>query len=117
MIIRGLDANHDWLFGKGINDYNSGLAALAENIQTRLLSFLGDCFFAQNDGIDWFNLLGGKNIVAVQLAVSAIILNTEDVTGLQNVVVTLNANRLLTIKYNVQSSLGNLQSSFQYDLT
>ncbi len=57
MIFRQLDANGDWLFGKGINDYAKNEDAVNLNIRTRLLSWVGDCFFALSDGIDWRNRL------------------------------------------------------------
>ena len=78
MIIRSIDGTGDWNFGKGANDYNSGQAAIAELIQVRLLSFLGDCPFDMGAGIAWFQFLGSKNQIALNLAVSAVILNTSD---------------------------------------
>lgn len=61
MIIRNLDANHDWTFGSGLGNYISNDAAIGLNINTRLLSWLNDCFFDMNAGIDWLNRLGSKN--------------------------------------------------------
>lgn len=116
MIVRALDANNDWTFGKGQNDYKSGISAIAQSIQTRLSSFLGDCFFNLNAGIDWFNLLGSKNQTAIQLALSAVILNTENVTGILELSVNLDNNRNITVKYNVQTTLSTLSSTFQYDV-
>lgn len=103
MRVRGIDANGDWLFGKGANDYLTANAAVQQNIATRLRSFLGDCFCDLGAGVDWFNLLGAKNETAVTLAVSAVILNTQDVTGLQQLNVALDAARRLTISYRVQT--------------
>lgn len=116
MIVRGLDANGDWLFGKGKNDYKSGLTAIAQSIKTRLSSFLGDCFFNLGAGLDWFNLLGSKNESAIQLAVATTILNTENVTGILELSVNVDSIRNITIKYNVQTTLGQLSNAFQYDL-
>ena len=66
MIIRKLDANGDWMWGKGAGSFNFGEAAIEENLQTRLLCFLNDAFWALNFGIDWWNLIGGKNPKAEQ---------------------------------------------------
>ena len=75
MIIRGLDSDGDWQWGKGKQSYRYGQDAIAENIQTRLLSFLRDCYFAPGDGIDWFRLLGTKNTLQeILLTVRAVIL-------------------------------------------
>jgi len=109
MRVRAIDADGDWLFGKGVNDYKSGLDAIAQNIQTRLQSFLGDCFFEQTAGIDWFNLLGNKNQLALNLAVSAVILNTENVTGIISLSMSLSSTRELVLQYEVSTSLGTVE--------
>lgn len=82
MIVRSIDGANDWLFGKGKSDYVSANNAISQNIKTRLQSFLGDCFFAADAGIDWFNLMGSKNQLAVELAVRACLLNTEGVVAI-----------------------------------
>lgn len=110
-IVRAIDHTGDWLFGKGRNDYRSKQPAVAQNIETRLRSFLGDCFFDTTAGIDWFTLLGGKNQFAVNLAVSTTILNTADVTGLLQLSVTLSASRNLKITYKVDTNFGVVTSS------
>jgi hypothetical protein len=115
---RALDSNGDWTFGSGINNYLTGNAEIAQNIQTRLQAFLGDCFFDMGSGIDWFNLLGGKNQLALQLAVAAVILNTTNVTGgLQLSLTYLPQTRALSIVYKVQTTYSQLSNTFQYDLS
>src|SRR5271166_3725928 len=101
MIVRALDQNGDWTYGQGQNNYLSGVAAIEQSIQTRLKSFLGNCFFNTSVGIDWFNLLGGKNILAVQLAVSATILNTQGVLAILSLDMNLSSDRNLVITYSV----------------
>lgn len=104
MIVRAIDTNNDWLFGKGRNDYKSNMDAIIQNIKTRLQSFLGDCFFAQGDGIDWFNLLGGKDRLALQLEVTAAILNTDGVTRLNSLSISENrTTRRITLQYYVET--------------
>lgn len=115
MIVRAIDINGDWEFGKGKNDYKRNRDALAQMIQTRLLSFLGDCFFDLAAGIDWFNLLGGKDRTALELAISTTILNTQGVTGLLLLAINETPNRLFTIRYRVQTTLGEIGEIFQYD--
>lgn len=117
MIVRALDSQGDWTYGKGKNDYKSGLLAIAQDIQCRVSSFLGDCFFATNEGIDYFNLLGAKNELALNLAIAATILNTDQVTGILQLGISLNANRLMTVQYRVQTALSlSLEDDFTYDL-
>jgi hypothetical protein len=99
MIVRALDSNHDWTFGKGKNNFYSGLDAVVQSIDTRLHSFLGDCFFSTQDGIDWFHLLGGKNRIAITNAINTTILNTQGVTGVVEISINVDNNRLMTAKY------------------
>lgn len=115
MRVRALDVNHDWTFGTGKNNYLVGNNAIAQNIDTRLLSFLGDCFFDTGAGIDWFNLLGSKNELALNLAITAVILNTVGVTGLLQVSINLDINRNLTVVYRVQTTFSQASGLFQYD--
>lgn len=117
MRVRAIDINGAWLYGKGQNDYLTGNAAVAQNIKTRLLSFLGDCFFDLGAGLDWFNYLGSKDRLAIDLAVSATILNTNGVTGIRQLSITLSpSTRQLSIQYQVQTVFSVLSGSFQYDL-
>lgn len=101
MIVRSLDQNGDWQFGKGKNDYRVNADAVSQNLTTRIRSFLGDCFFALDAGIDWFGLLGAKDKLALQLAVSATILNTPDVLKINSLLIVTDVNRRITITYDV----------------
>lgn len=103
MIVRGLDSQGDWLFGKGKNDYKKDNEAIAQNIKTRLQSFLGDCFFDVGAGLDWFNLLGSKDQTALKLAVSATILNTSGVIKLIEISIDLSKTRVFSLQYEVQT--------------
>lgn len=115
--VRQIDVDHNWLYGKGQNDYVRGNQAIGQNINTRLNSFLGDCFFDLSAGIDWFNLLGEKNQIALNLAISAVILNTQNVTGILQLSVDLGAvTRNLRVAYKVQTTYSTVSNLFQYDL-
>lgn len=103
MRVRATDYRNDWLFGKGQNDYVTGGLAVAQSIRTRLGEVLGDCFFNTAAGLDLFNLLGSKNLLGLNLAIKAIILNTENVTGIIEVLVTVNSARHATLSYKVKS--------------
>lgn len=116
MRVRALDDLHDWTFGKGRNNYKRDVKAVAQNIDTRLNSFLGDCFFDQSAGLDWFNLLGAKDLIALNLAISAVILKTIDVTGLIQLDSDLNATtRRFTVRYVVQTSYSTQTGIFTFD--
>lgn len=83
MIFRALDENHDWRWGKGKADFLTTNEAIGMNIKTRLLSWVGDCFFDQNAGIDWWNRLGSKNQrILLELDLKRIILQSDGVIGI-----------------------------------
>lgn len=113
MIVRALSSTGDWTFGKGLNDYKSANAAVAQTIQTRLNSFLNNCFFDANAGIDWFTLLGGKDTLSLNLAVTAMILNTANVISLNQLYITLDTNRKVTISYTVQTTYSTVTDVVQ----
>lgn len=108
MTVRAIDANNDWTFGKGRNNYRSGIAEVNQNIKTRLQSFVGDCFFAKNDGLDWWGLLGTKQILKMKLQISSTILQTENVEQIFEVTFDVDAQRGLLVQYNVLTSYGVL---------
>lgn len=116
MIIRALDVNGDWTYGSGFNNYLSGNKAVALNIQTRLSAFLGDCFFDTASGINWFYFLGSKDQIGLNLAVSATITNTPNVTGILQLSVSIDVQRKITIIYNVITSFSTLSGQFEYDI-
>ena len=84
MIVRALDANGDWTFGSGKQNYLSALNALKQQIVTRLKSWKGNCFFALQDGVDWNNYLdiGTKNLL--DLDIKRVVLQTGGVLRMRN---------------------------------
>lgn len=106
MIFRGITGINDWTFGKGVNSYFTKDQAIAANIKTSLLFFLNDCFFAMDTGIDWWNLLGGKNPTAkanILLQTRQTIIQCEGVVRINSVDARLDANRRLLISYNIDT--------------
>lgn len=101
MSIRNLDENHDWTFGSGRSNYLNYNAEIGLNIETRLLSFLGDCFFDTDAGIDWFNLLEYNRSAQLQSSVEKTIAQTDGVVKVNNVDILTNADRTLTLQYSV----------------
>ena len=118
MRIRAVDPiTNDWKFGKGQLDYLTGNAAVAQDIKNRCLSFIGDCFFATNAGIDWFNLMGKGTQIQLNLAISAMILGTDNVTGISQYQTNLNpVTRAFRVQYQVQTAFSTtLFGEFSYD--
>jgi len=105
MIFRNLDVNHDWTFGKGLSNYARLNQSIGLNIRTRVLSWLGDCFFAQQEGIDWVNRLGSKNQKKLlEDDLRRIILQTPNVTGIVSFDITFQSgNRAFRADYSVNT--------------
>ena len=57
MIVRELDNNHDWTFGRGFANYLSRSDAIAQCVKTKLLALKKDWFLNRDDGIAWFDYL------------------------------------------------------------
>jgi hypothetical protein len=111
MIIRALDSNGDWTFGNGIGDYKTLIAAIDENIQTRLKEWVGDCFFNQNAGIDWLTRLSSKNQLELLKAdLKRVIATSFGVTAIISFNVT-QVGRHVTASYTCQSIYSNQFSS------
>lgn len=73
----------DFTFGNGIGSYATKDKAIGLNIRTRILSWVNDCFFDINAGIDWINRLGSKNQrTLLEADLRRIILQSTGVTGI-----------------------------------
>ena len=107
MRFRNLTADGDWVFGKGRNSYLKNNEALMMNIKTRLLSFLNDCFFDMEAGIDWWNLLGEKDQKAILVSVQRIVLRSSQVKRIVDLQSHLN-NRRFSITLSVEFANGEI---------
>ncbi len=69
MIIRATTATNDWLFGKGLQDYFINEAAIEANIKSKLLEWVGNCYFNLQAGVDWKNRLdvGQQQALVVEI--------------------------------------------------
>jgi hypothetical protein len=103
MIFRNLDSGGDWTFGAGKQNFASQNKAIGLNIKTRILSWVGDCFFDQPAGIDWLNRLGNKNQrTLLELDLRRIIMGSEGVTEIVSFDTILN-DRNFTGDYSVNT--------------
>lgn len=102
-MFRNLDINHDWTWGNSRNNYVIENQEIGLNIKTRVLSFLGDCFFAVNEGIDWWNLLDYRYQDRLENSVTEVVKNTDGVTAINNIDLLVDADRQIKIVYDVQT--------------
>lgn len=102
MIFRNLDNDGDWKFGKGKEDYARRDVAISLNIRTRIYSWLNDCFFAMQEGVDWVNRLGSKNQqTLLEQDLKRIVLQSDGVTGIISLYTSLDNLRKFTGSYNI----------------
>ena len=116
MIIRALDDDGDFVFGKGRQSYLNGQNAVALNIKTRLKMFKYDCFWDMiNVWVDWLGLMRQKN-TGNQIALScrSVILKSFGVTRLNQISASV-VNRKLSIKYNCNSTF-SVQNNQQVEV-
>ena len=83
MVFRTVDSDGDWRFGAGLSSFSRDLYALIQNLQTRLKSWKGDCFFATDEGVDYANLLDRGTKSLLDLDVKRVILQSEGVMRIQ----------------------------------
>jgi len=104
MRVRAIDTDNDWIFGRGLQDYKIDGRAVAQNVKTRLQSFYGDCFFDEESGIDWFNLLGYGTQELLEIAIKQTILETEGVSAIKDINISFDRERRnIWIKYDLQT--------------
>lgn len=104
MIFRQLTSQGDWTFGKGINNYATAENAIDLNIKTRILSWVSDCFFALQDGIDWSNRLDYGQQTALVEEIKSNILNAFGVVGINAVQSVFDGvTRTIRIVYDIQT--------------
>lgn len=104
MIFRSLTASGDWTFGQGLSNYARNGQAIDFNIKTRLLSWVGNCFFALPDGIDWHTRLDKGQRQNLLNDLRAEILQSFGVVGINSFDFVFDARtRALIVSYNIQT--------------
>ena len=98
---RTLDENGDISFGKGLNNYASENDAIRLDVKTRILSWVDDCFFDMQAGVDWYNRLGKFGQAGLlEQDIKNIILKTEGVREITNISLTT-SGRSFSFNYDV----------------
>ena len=112
MIFRALTPTGDWTLGNGIQNYATEEKAISLDIVTALKTFLGECFFATDAGVDWWNLLGGKDQTNLLLQTRQVISSREGVTRINSVQAILDrTTRRIAISYNIDTIYSRNQTN------
>jgi hypothetical protein len=111
MKFRSIDTDNDWNVGRGVQSYATDLQALTLNLRTRILSWVGDCFFDLDAGVDWKNLLEYNQKTQLIDAIKAIAFRTAGVLRVYDIVLTV-TNRTAGIAFSVDTIFGpNVQNA------
>ena len=103
MKFRSLDGVGDWQFGQGLESYALENNAIMLDVKTCVLSFLRDCWFDPEAGIDWLRLLGSSATQQeIKLTVRGIILKCQGVTNVNSIDLSF-VNRRLSMSYNINT--------------
>ena len=112
--VRRLDENWDYTFGKGKDNYLTGVDAVAQAVKTKLLLFLTEWWEDQNDGLPlWQKILGvpgaGNNKKNVDRLIQARILEVPYVTNVYNISSSYNAStRAYEFSARIDTAFGSL---------
>ena len=101
MKFRNLDLNNDWTFGKGTNNYVKDNQAIILDVETALLSWVGDCWFSLSDYVDWKNRLDKGQEINLEAELSTVIVQRQGVVTVNQLNVNLDASRNFTISYDI----------------
>jgi hypothetical protein len=102
--IRSLDENGDWEFGKGRQSFKTEQEALKLIIRTRLREWKFDCFFANNNGVDWKNRLSNKNQKRLlDNELRKIIANSTGVVKILKFESSLDSERMYKATFDIQT--------------
>lgn len=103
MKFRNLTTDGDWTFGAGRQNYAVSDKSISLNIETTIKTFLTECFFNQDVGVAWFDIIDSKNKDVTVLAIKSAISACYGVIAVKELEYTYNELRELEIKYTIST--------------
>ena len=109
MIVRKLDENGDFTFGRGRSDFlKDSPEAVAQCVKTRLALWQGQWFNDLDEGTPWIQSVLGKK-QAIELVVRSRILETDGVTEILSFVTVLDSDsRAVTATATIRTRYGDV---------
>lgn len=109
MKTRAIDSVGDWQFGRGLQSYRSDLDALKQSISTRLKQWVGNCYFATAEGVDWNAYLDIGRKDQLDLNIRRVILQTAGVLKISQYESTIDhETRNVTVTATITTIYGDL---------
>lgn len=94
MIVRKLNQNHDWTFGKSNSEYLIESNAIKQCVLTAVLAVRNDWFLSMGDGVDWVNYLSrSTNMALFENDLKSNILAVDGVYSILSIVPVLDRNK------------------------
>lgn len=114
-LIRRLDNNDDWCYGRGKADYLTDNDCVLLDIKTQLREWKYNCFYNLLRGIDWRTRLGEKNQKDfLDEDILDILVNHEEVEEVTSFSSTLDTSlRLYTLNASITTIYGNTDLSIE----
>jgi hypothetical protein len=110
MSVRAISSTGDWTFGSGRQNYIRDIDEIRQNLLTRLLMWRGDCFFAEQQGVDYLNFfdIGTKDLL--DMDIKRVILQTVGIIRLNEYVSTLDpVTRNISISGTAETFFGTME--------
>ena len=101
--VRTLTSGHDFTYGNNLSGYLQQDAAAIQQVSCRILQVLTECFWDQNAGINWFGWLQSFDPQGLALALSTVILNTQNVLKVNSTDFDLSVERVFTVNWSVDT--------------
>lgn len=114
MATRAINGIGDWLFGHSLLDYKTDIEELKQNIITSLKSWVGDCFFDLEAGVDWYNYLGSYGQEEnLKNNVLRVVKNVDGVITVEKYDAYLTNERQLIIDLSISTIYGTININYQ----
>lgn len=114
MATRAVDINNDWVFGNSLLNYKIEIDEVKQNIITSLKSWVGDCFFDLEAGVDWYNYLGSYGEEeSLKNNIIEIVNNVDGVITIENYDAYLTNERKLVINLDISTIYGQININFE----
>lgn len=101
MRVSAIDANGDWVFGRGRASYKTKSEAIKQKVITAMRSFTDDFFLDTNHGSPWFEIfgsLGNKDIILRE--VQKVALTTNGVRSIDSLTLLSETGRSARVSFS-----------------
>jgi hypothetical protein len=105
LLMRALDSDGDWTFGKSKQNYIIEAIALKQSIATRVKSWKGNCFFSLTDFVDYDKYLDIGTQALLELELKKVISQTPGVLRI-NSFSSASSDRAFTFTCQVDTDYG-----------